>query len=259
MTLLFRGSRPRLQRAFRRNGRSTSELVATGPLAVCLAAIEDLERAEREAARSAERAEFEAERRRVAGLHRTHDKLARHARAIAAGVMREAGYYQPQPRGPWRKRAMPNEIRPTPVGASPGPRRVLNLNRGVANALVKFVAGDDAEKSRLLHADLARVADELAGPDPTAAELLLAESAAFDWYLAQAFRVGYVHRVGKPGGVSLGHDELSAQRVDRTHKRLLGTLKMLETLRALALPALQVNIGEKQVNVVNPTRRRLPK
>jgi len=40
--------------------------------------------------------------------------------------------------------------------------------------------------------------------------------------------------------------------VDHSHKQYLSAMKTLATARKLALPALQVNIARKQVNVVAP-------
>jgi hypothetical protein len=39
--------------------------------------------------------------------------------------------------------------------------------------------------------------------------------------------------------------------MDRAHKRYLSALKALAQVRKLALPVLQVNIADKQLNVAN--------
>jgi hypothetical protein len=42
------------------------------------------------------------------------------------------------------------------------------------------------------------------------------------------------------------------RRINGAHKRFLSAVKTLATVTRLALPALQVNIARKQVNVVAP-------
>jgi hypothetical protein len=43
------------------------------------------------------------------------------------------------------------------------------------------------------------------------------------------------------------------KRIDAAHRRYLSAIKTLATVRKLALPALQVNIARRQVNVLGPT------
>ncbi len=46
--------------------------------------------------------------------------------------------------------------------------------------------------------------------------------------------------------------------MDATHRRFLSAVKALALVRKLALPALQVNIARRQVNVVTPAAVTVP-
>ena len=62
------------------------------------------------------------------------------------------------------------------------------------------------------------------------------------------------HRRGvdKIRGVkSLNQAAFHIKRIDGAHRRYLDSIKALATVRKLQLPNVQVNIGEKQVNVAN--------
>jgi hypothetical protein len=52
--------------------------------------------------------------------------------------------------------------------------------------------------------------------------------------------------------LTLAQVEYHQSRCDRAHKRYLSAIKTLATVRKLALPVLQVNIAERQVNVASP-------
>jgi hypothetical protein len=49
--------------------------------------------------------------------------------------------------------------------------------------------------------------------------------------------------------MSLRQANCYQRRIDAAHARFLSAVKTLATIRKLALPALQVNIGKNQVNL----------
>jgi hypothetical protein len=51
--------------------------------------------------------------------------------------------------------------------------------------------------------------------------------------------------------MSLVQSEHRQRRIDRTHRRLISTIKTLATVRRLAIPAVQINVARQQVNQVN--------
>ena len=87
--------------------------------------------------------------------------------------------------------------------------------------------------------------EELAGPSPTTIERLLAERAATCWLV--------LHKVeldeAQSKGATIAQADFYRRRVDSAHRRYLSSLRTLATVRKLALPSIQVNIGENQVNV----------
>jgi hypothetical protein len=97
--------------------------------------------------------------------------------------------------------------------------------------------------------DLDRVAAELAGPDPTPAERMLAETAALSWFALRLLEVHYVNGATSEQGFTFAQSEHSQRRVQRAHRRLMATLKTLATVRRRVVPALQINLARQQVNV----------
>jgi hypothetical protein len=53
--------------------------------------------------------------------------------------------------------------------------------------------------------------------------------------------------------MTLAQSDHSRRRIDRTHRRLMASLKTLATVRKLALPAIQVNVARQQVNLAGST------
>ena len=95
---------------------------------------------------------------------------------------------------------------------------------------------------------LAEIRRELAGPDPSPTERLLAERAALCWWLV--YRYEAIYAGSKE--LNLRQADFQQRRIDRTHARFLSALKTLATVRKLAVPALQVNIGNNQLNTSAP-------
>jgi hypothetical protein len=95
---------------------------------------------------------------------------------------------------------------------------------------------------------LAKVRAELAGPNPTAIERLLAERAAICWFLVNRYES--VYALAKD--LTIRQAEYHQARIDRAHKRFLSALKTLAMVRKLALPAIQFNVAEQQINVSGP-------
>ena len=84
------------------------------------------------------------------------------------------------------------------------------------------------------------------GPAPTPIERLLAERAAICWWLVHRFE----YYDADAGDRSIRQAEFNQRRIDAAHNRFLSALRTLATVRKLAVPALQVNIGANQVNQV---------
>lgn len=95
---------------------------------------------------------------------------------------------------------------------------------------------------------------QLAGPDPTPLESILAERVVVcRMQLASVERSYAAHM---KAGMTFDASDHDQKRIDRAQKRLLSAVKALAQVRKLQLPTVQVNIGqqqniaEKQVNVL---------
>jgi hypothetical protein len=110
--------------------------------------------------------------------------------------------------------------------------------------LIGNVAGKDVATQEALRQNINSVRDDLAGPNPTPLERILSERVALCWFDAHETDRRYVDQ----SGLTFKEAEYHEARRDRAHKRFLAACKTLATVRKLALPALQVNIGANQVN-----------
>jgi len=97
---------------------------------------------------------------------------------------------------------------------------------------------------------LEKLAAEFAGPKPTAAALVLPQTAAISWFAFRLYEAQYAVSVTSEGGMTLRQSEHAQRRMDRAHRRMLSTLKTLATVRRLAVPALQINVARQHVNQV---------
>jgi hypothetical protein len=88
---------------------------------------------------------------------------------------------------------------------------------------------------------------DLAGPDPTPLERLLAERAALCWL--QVYRYEAVYEQARD--LSIGQGDYHQRRIDAAHKRFLSAVRTLAQIRKLALPAVQINVAKNQVNVTS--------
>ncbi len=95
---------------------------------------------------------------------------------------------------------------------------------------------------------------ELEGPNPTPIERLLAERAAFCWLVVWR----YEEHLASANELTFKQGDYHQRRIDAAHRRFLSSVRTLATVRKLALPALQINIGENQVNVAGGPDRPMP-
>ncbi|MBE2252867.1 MAG: hypothetical protein IAE78_25265 [Myxococcus sp.] len=115
----------------------------------------------------------------------------------------------------------------------------------VETGWVHLFAGKDVFARESMGIELKRLKSALAGPSPTAIELLLVDRVAACWVQAN-----YADAVeATQGDRTLRQAELAMKRQTHAHKRLLLALKTLAEVRRLMAPTVQVNIAEQQVNV----------
>ena len=123
-----------------------------------------------------------------------------------------------------------------------------NLERTVERSISKSLGGDDNLAFReALSRKLAALRGELEGPSPSPTERLLVDRVVACWLQVQEADLRYA----QAGNCSFPQANYHLKRQDRAHRRFLSAMKTLATVRKLALPMLQVNIGENQVNVAS--------
>jgi hypothetical protein len=123
-----------------------------------------------------------------------------------------------------------------------------NLAHHVENAVIRKYAAKDVAVGEGLRNKIESLRMELAGPNPSPLERLLAERIAACWLHLYNLEMTYASR----DSVSLDLGIYFQKCIDRAHKRYLSAIKTLATVRKLALPVLQVNIAKEQVNVAGP-------
>jgi hypothetical protein len=111
--------------------------------------------------------------------------------------------------------------------------------------IVRKAAGENVAAREAIARTIEAVAAELAGPDPTPIERLLAERAALCWMLVN----WYENSAQDCDRLSVAQANYHELRVSRAHGRFLAAVRTLAQVRRLASPSLQVNIAKNQVNV----------
>ena len=123
-----------------------------------------------------------------------------------------------------------------------------DLERNVERFVSKWLAGEDNLAFReALNRKLASLREELEGPSPSPTEWLLVDRIVACWLQVQEaeFHGAQADNYDAPKA------NFHLKRQDRAHRRFLSGMKTLATVRKLAVPTLQVNIGDNQVNVAN--------
>jgi hypothetical protein len=118
-----------------------------------------------------------------------------------------------------------------------------DLAADIRTNLIGRLAGRDLLVREGLARKLDLMADDLAARTPI--ERLLVERVVTCWLHLHFLEVSFERRKSTP----LDLAEYYQRTIDRAQRRYLAAIKTLATVRKLAVPALQVNIAERQVNV----------
>jgi len=134
-----------------------------------------------------------------------------------------------------------------------------DLAAAAENALVELWAPDSALTREGLRKKLAAMRTDLAGPEASPLERLLAERAVACWLQSYHADFAYARALKE---LPPEEAEPYQRRQDRATRQYLKALRSLADVRRLLIPALQVNIAKRQVNIaatervkVTPTRR----
>jgi hypothetical protein len=117
-----------------------------------------------------------------------------------------------------------------------------NLAMHAEMALNRKFSGKDLAVGEGLSRKLESLRTELSGPSPAPLERLLVERIVVCWLHLYYLEAIY----GAKDSMSLDLAMHYQKCIDRAHRRYLSAIKTLAVVRKLALPALQVNIANKQ-------------
>src|SRR5215217_5126942 len=99
---------------------------------------------------------------------------------------------------------------------------------------------------RATEQEIARKRREVAGPDPSPLERLLAERVALCWVAATYADAEYTRKLKE--GMSFREGEYYSKRCEQTNRQLLKAIESLARVRRLLTP-MQINIGQNQINM----------
>ena len=113
-------------------------------------------------------------------------------------------------------------------------------------SLARKMAGSDLVVREAVIQKAENLRNEICGPSSTPLERLLAERVVLCWTYLNYLELIYTQSTDNP---TIPQALYRQKVLDRAHGRYLSAVKCLADVRRLALPALQVNIAKKQVNV----------
>ena len=140
--------------------------------------------------------------------------------------------------------ALPPEIRSRIM------ERWGDLGRQTQVSLVRSVAGKNEVVVEGIQTKISNLREELAGPDASALERLMIERILCCWLQAHHADLVAAQSENMPPGPADYHQ----RRQDRATKRFLQACKALAQVRRLLGPSVQVNVAEKQINVLAADR-----
>jgi len=123
-------------------------------------------------------------------------------------------------------------------------RILVDLANTAERSFLRRIAADDSLTQEALPPQLKAMKKDLAGPDPSPLERLLAERIVACWLQLQYADAIYAQNLDD---MNMTQSEYHQRRLDRLHRRYLSSIKTLAQIRKLG-PAVQINLAEKQIN-----------
>ncbi len=123
-----------------------------------------------------------------------------------------------------------------------------NLAAQAQAALVRAIAGPNDVVAEAVGREAAALRRELAGPDTSPLERLLVGRIVACWLQLHYAEARYAQNLGS---LTMAQGDYHQRTIERAQRRYLAAIKALAQVRRLAIPAVQVNIGERQINVAS--------
>ncbi len=121
-----------------------------------------------------------------------------------------------------------------------------NLAKCAQRSFIDAISGQDVSVREAVAAKMECMRKELLGENPTPVERLLVERVVACWLQVQDAEI----RAAQAKDQTFKQADFNQRRMDATNKRYLAAIKALALVRKLAVPALQINLARRQVNVV---------
>lgn len=116
----------------------------------------------------------------------------------------------------------------------------------VENTLLRNMTAKALAFREAVERKMARMRADLAGPDASPLEQLLAARIALCWLSLHDAEL----RFAQASDLTISQAKYWQLQISACHKRYLSAIKTLAVVRKLAVPAVQVNIARRQVNVL---------
>lgn len=266
MALVTRGTRSYAYKSVRKDGRVTSVYRASGATALAIGLLESEDREAERRQRAEERdrrAQIEAEDAPIVEMHQAVEKFAR-AALIASG-------HHQHHRSEWRRRRkVKTEVAKTVdliKRAQNGDQSTRQEVRAFLQRevdllteyemghltdvkLSKMGAGDNVLVQEVRLREIRKNAAELAGPDPTPLERLLAHRVAVCQVAVQHAEYRLAQQADSGESVTLTYMEYLERRITAAHRRLLQAAKMLATVHKFQVPGASVTVNVNQTTNV---------
>jgi hypothetical protein len=123
------------------------------------------------------------------------------------------------------------------------------LAESVEGAFLRAMSKDDVGFQEAARRKLESLRAELLGQGNTPVERLLVERVVACRLQVQDAELRYAHGQDK---LNIRQADYHQRRMDAVNRRYLAALKALALVRKLAVPALQINLARKQVNIAAP-------
>lgn len=118
------------------------------------------------------------------------------------------------------------------------------------NAMIGLVAETSALTREALRRKLAAMRDELAGVGASPIERLLVDRVVVCWLQTQQADIAYARSLRDSSPKDADYCQ---RRQDRAARQYLKAVRSLATVRRLLVSPIQVNVADKQVNIVSQT------